>query len=317
MVNSFSPQQIVLDNVVEKLISMPEVIELMRDALTDLEHGNLIKSIRTIIGLNGQSLVVTPGKVVSAHRNICGARVYLQNSRRPQGAELTFVFSPHDGELKGIITGSKIGEWRTGAIGGLAIDLLSPRDARKLGVIGTGRQAKTQVLGALAVRRFQEIMVYSPTKSHRDNFVRDISEQTGSKVVAANSACDAVQRAEVIITATNSSRPILEASWLAPDVHLNHVGPKRAASCELPSEVICGANLLVSDSIAQAQALDREFAWVSELMAGKIHPLSEWIGSTAKPQRSGRSVFISLGLAGTELYLAEELLSRYSHLPPK
>lgn len=311
MVSERSPTPIVVHDMVEKLISMREVIELMRDALTDLRQGRLTESVRANVHLDGQALVITPGKAISSQRDICGARVYLHHARPPQDSELTFVFSPHDGELKGIVTGAQLGEWRTGALGGLAVDLLTPPESTKLGVIGTGRQARTQVLAALAVRSFQQIAVFSPTRSHREEFARDISARSDGNVVATNSAREAVQGADVVITATNSIRPVLESSWLAADVHINHVGPKRVASCELPSDLLCGADLLVTDSIAQAQALDSEFAVAREVQAGSVQPLSGWLGEKRPPPQSGRRVYLSLGLAGTELYLAEELLSRY------
>ena len=90
------------------------------------------------------------------------------------GRYYALLFSSEDGKLKAMIEADHLGQMRTGAVSGLATKLLAKPDARTLGVIGTGRQAFTQVAAVCAVRKIEKIFVSSRTAEHRDSFARKV-----------------------------------------------------------------------------------------------------------------------------------------------
>ena len=134
-------------------ISMPEAVDLMRDALISVVSGTLVAPARHTLKVGSGGLTFTMGGETKKHQ-IAGFRVY--DSVDPNATDhqhLTAVYDSVSGILKGLVVGRWVGDFRTGAIGGVAIDQLAHRDTRILGLIGTGNQARTQLQAALARQR--------------------------------------------------------------------------------------------------------------------------------------------------------------------
>src|SRR5947209_8744563 len=86
---------------------------------------------------------------------------------------------------------------------------------RTLAVIGTGRQARTQVLAVCAVRPIERVRVFAPTLEHRATFARAMEKELGIEVRPAASAQACVADADVVTTITKSAAPVCRAQWLA------------------------------------------------------------------------------------------------------
>lgn len=297
------------DAQIARLITMEQAVAVMRRALEDLRDGKLVPVSRHHVALDRQSLVVTPGYAATDGRDICGARVYLGDERSPESAnELTFVFYPDDGGLQGVIAGKSMARWRTGALGGVAVDLCAPAEVRTIGVIGSGRQARTQLAAALAVRTPAAIEIYSPNADHRAKMVGEFRTRSGAAVSAAGSAREVVERADVLITATDCTTPVLRGEWLRDGVHVNFIGPKRTGRSEWTPDLLQHADALLTDSPEQARALGADFFAAGPLAQNRLSGLADLIGRGLPRNPATRSVFFSLGLAGTEVCLAHELL---------
>lgn len=101
-----------------------------------------------------------------------------------------------------------MGALRTGAASGIATKYMARTDAARLGVIGTGRQARTQVEAICKVRPITEIVVYSRSAENRAKFCHDIAA-TGRHVSAVDSAEAAVRACDIVVTATTATDPVL------------------------------------------------------------------------------------------------------------
>src|SRR6202012_1998248 len=123
-----------------------------------------------------------------------------------------------------MIEADHLGQMRTGAVSGLATKLLAKPDARTLGVIGTGRQAFTQVAAVCAVRKIEKVFVSSRTAEHRDAFAGKIEGTLGIAALRMPSAEAAIANADVAIPITKSAEPVLRANWLKSGVHINAAG---------------------------------------------------------------------------------------------
>ena len=124
-----------------------------------------------------------------------------------------------------VMDGTVISAVRTGANTGVAAKYLARADAKVAGLIGAGVQNRTQLAALLQVLPgIEEVRVFDLAPERRRQFARDMADKTGRRVVAVESARAAVDGADVYVTATSTSTPIIRADWLVPGVFYSHVG---------------------------------------------------------------------------------------------
>jgi ornithine cyclodeaminase len=232
-----------------------------------------------------------------------GFRVY--RAGRPAGDQFTAVWAP-DGRLRGIVVGDELGARRTGALGGLAADVLARPEAATVGVVGSGAQAWTQLWAINAIRDLRSLTVFSPNREHREAFALGAATQFGLEARAADSAAEAVAGADIVVLATTSRSPVIEAGEVAPGTHVTSLGPKSADGHEVPLELVAQAAIVSCDSPAQAHAYpepvftgDRELVDLADLVRGSV---------PGREREDAITLYCSVGLAGTEVALAERVL---------
>jgi alanine dehydrogenase len=169
------------------------------------------------------------------------------------------LYSSRDGSLRAMIEADHLGRLRTGAASGLATKLLANPTARSLGVIGAGRQAFTQVAAVCAVRQIEAVRVFCRNPVDRDAFAREIEKELRVTAMPATSGEAAIGDADVVVTITNSTEPVLRANWLKSGVHVNAAGANAAARRELDGETVLRSTVRATDHLAQAQREAGEF----------------------------------------------------------
>lgn len=178
---------------------------------------------------------------------IAGFRVY-DTFNGSHHSQIVAVWSTETAKLEGIVIGEKLGAIRTGAIGGVAIRHLSDADAATAGVVGSGLQARMQLVAAAAVRRLSHVRVYSRSEANRKAFAEEMQRYLGLDIEAVDSAAEAVRGADIVICATSSSVPVLRAKDLKPGAHINTVGPKTIEGHEIDLDVAKMAHRIATDS---------------------------------------------------------------------
>jgi ornithine cyclodeaminase len=198
---------------------------------------------------------------------------------------------------------------RTAAVSAVATRLLARGNTKKLGILGAGVQARSHLESMRAVRDFDEIAIFSPTTDH----ARALAEEAGAD--AAGSAEEAVEGADVVVTATNATAPVLERVWLKEGAHINAVGGRPPQMTELNPKTLADSALFVDRrESAEAEAGDYRRA-LEEGAIGPDHIRAE-IGEVLIGSRPGRqndeeiTVFRSLGLAVEDLAAAEYVVRR-------
>ena len=136
-------------------VSAAEAIEIMRRAVVAHRRGQLQAPVRFGVELGSGQFVFTAGRLAGE-----GSGFRFGFSADPPTGELTLVLGP-TGLPTGVVLGRQIGRRRTGALGGLAVDLCARPDASTLALIGAGEQAFTQLWAIAAVRDLKRIRVYS------------------------------------------------------------------------------------------------------------------------------------------------------------
>jgi ornithine cyclodeaminase/alanine dehydrogenase-like protein (mu-crystallin family) len=163
------------------------------------------------------------------------------------------LFDPKTGELSALIEADLLGQFRTGAASGVATKKLARADAATAGCIGTGKQARTQILAVCKVRPLKQVKVYGRDADRRAAFAAQLSAETGVDVVPVESAEDAVRGLDVVITATTAREPVLKGEWLADGCHVNLAGSNFLARAEADVDVFRRAAVVAVDSKEQAR----------------------------------------------------------------
>src|SRR5262245_45300517 len=136
---------------------------------------------------------------------------------------LVQLYSSETGELLAIMPDGLIQQTRVGVTSALGMKVMARKNSTVLGLIGSGGQAKAHYRFMTAVMPIKKVKVFSPNAEHRKAFVEEMAMETGVPGEAVSSAEDAVKGCDVICTATNSSRPVLDLNWLKPGMHYNSI----------------------------------------------------------------------------------------------
>ncbi|MET7637947.1 ornithine cyclodeaminase family protein [Streptomyces sp. NPDC005438] len=286
------------DEEVRAHLDAPTTLAAVRTALLDHHRGRLNAPARVAASLGDDRLVFTSGRGPEH----LGFRAYLTT---PDSDQLVAVWH-RDGTLRALVYGRELGPRRTGAIGGVAVDVLARREASRLGVVGVGQQAWTQIWAIASVRRLSEVTLYGRRPDRAADLAQRVRERLGLTVRLAPSAEEAVREQDVVVTATSSRTPVIEPDWVAPGTHLNCLGPKSRSAREIPATLVERADLVVTDSLAQAaeSGTGPEDGPLCDPAA--MVGLGALVAGDHPGRRAPREVtlFASTGLAGTEVAVA-------------
>jgi alanine dehydrogenase len=219
------------------------------------------------------------------------------------------LFDSRTGEMTTLLEADLLGQFRTGAASGVATKKLARADASTVGCIGTGRQARTQILAMCRVRPVREVFVFGRDPERRAAFASRLSQETGVSVVPVDRAEDAVRGRDIVITATTAREPVLFGEWISPGQHLNLIGSNFLTKAEADPEVFRRAGVIAVDSLEQARAEAGDF--VTAIKAGvlqwsDIHELAPLLVGRY-PGRQGAedvTIFKSLGIGIEDVVLA-------------
>jgi len=299
---------VLTDDDVRKHIDASVAVSKMEDALRELAAGTLVSPPRFSLDTPKGSLIFTAGAATGPERCL-GFRVYdTFPSTSTDTTQLVAVFDAESGGLRGIVVGGLIGALRTGALGGVAIKYLARSNAAVLAIIGAGFQARAQVHAAMAVRGFRKVYVSSRTEASALSLRDEIKSRYAVECLAPCDPKEALADADVLICATDSPSPVIEATWVRAGTHVTTLGPKLRDAHELPPELGQRASLVTTDSLAQLRAYRSFFLADTDRIIG----LEEVLTGRVIGRQSAEDItlYCSAGLAGTEVVLASELLRR-------
>lgn len=146
---------------------------------------------------------------------------------------VTVLYDAKEGELKAIIIGEitckelpdnvAVTGLRTAATSALGTDLLARKDAERIGLFGSAGQAKNHLLALARVRKIKEVKVYSRSAENRKKFAEEMAPVIDVSIQPVARPEEAARGVDIILTCTNSSRPVFEGPWLEPGVHVTSI----------------------------------------------------------------------------------------------
>ena len=152
------------------------------------------------------------------------------------------------------------------------------------------------------VRDLGDVRVWSRSEEKRYNF----AVETSTRAVAT--AEEAVRGADIVVTATWSKDPVLEAAWISPGTHVNAMGSNQASRRELPADLIARADLIAVDAldVARIEAGDLMLAEV-DWDDPRIYELAQ---VTGRPEGDPITIFKSCGLGVEDVAVAAYLYEK-------
>jgi alanine dehydrogenase len=151
------------------------------------------------------------------------------------------LFDAGSGEILAVLDGASLNPYKTGAAGAVGVDALARADADTLGIVGSGSQARGQLLATATVREFDTVCVFSPTQDSRESFAASMDDRLEPTVGAVDSGEAAVRGSDVVITATTASEPVIDSEWLDPGTHVTAMGQYNPEKRELDSATVAQA----------------------------------------------------------------------------
>lgn len=304
---------------IEQCINMPEAIATMRSVFLQLSKNQVEMPQRmTIQNKNNQSMAFfMPAQLNATHQLGTKIVTFFPNNASkslPTINGVILLLDTETGAVKALLEASYLTAIRTGAVSGLATELLSDDQARHVAIIGSGAQARTQLSAVCAVRNITHIYIYSRTFANTERLVAEITQNYPQikNIYACKNVIDACKNADIICTATNATTPIIEQYYLRPHCHINAVGSHSKEMQEISGSVLREAKIIVDHkSAALIEAGEVIHAIENGILAeDKLIELGEIIGGAQNhiPLKNQLTVFKSVGLAIQDVAIAETVL---------
>jgi len=287
---------------------MHDCIKVMTQALIALAKGQVHLPLRMVVQPPEAAgvMALMPAHIAgeSAALGVKVINVFNGNPAKGkdshQGAVL--LFDAETGEPLAMMNASAITAIRTAAVSGVATRRLAREDANDLAIIGSGVQARSHLAAMTCVRSIKRARIASRHFEHAQRFVAEMQPHYAFPIEPMKTIEASVREADLIVTATSSSEPIIQRDWIAAGTHLNVVGASQPHVREIDTATMAAASLFVD---RRESTLNESGDYLFAAREGAIGPehIRAEIGEVligAKPGRTQPNeitLFKSLGLA--------------------
>jgi alanine dehydrogenase len=292
---------------VRHVLPMDDLIDAMQRTLAAFSAGRVAQPLRTVVEVGEEKAFFGVMPSYLPDTPALGTKLVTVFNRNaaiglPTHLATIVLLDPASGALLAVMDGRYITEARTAAVSAVAVRLLAPEGAGTLAIVGSGVQARSHLEAIARVRTLRRVAVWSPREASRRKFVQEMQPAFDVPIVASDSARDAVEGADLIVTATAAHQPVVESEWVANGAHICAVGACRPDQREMDTALIARARVFVD---SRAGAFTEAGDIVMPLAEGVIareHIAAE-LGDIANGAARGRTspsevtVFKSLGMA--------------------
>lgn len=245
-----------------------------------------------------------------------GAKL-MASSRANRTAYLIALFDQEDGGVAALMDGNAITACRTAATSALAVDCMVKPDAVRLGIIGSGMEARAHLLAIASVRSLAEVVVFSPSPANRQAFADEFSQRLDVPCRAANSSDAVVASADLLLAAARSrdETPTFRGTQLRPGMTVVSIGSTLPEQREIDPETIARCDLIVADEPEEVATKTGDC--IAATRAGiefhdKIVSLNALVMGQVKERlaKAEIAMFKSVGAGIQDIAVAELLLDR-------
>jgi ornithine cyclodeaminase len=256
------------------------------DLMAEIEHGFVAYSQgRSVVPPVGELVLEDPpGEVHIKYGYLKGDDYYVIKIASgfygnvalglPTSNGMMLMFSQKTGQpVAAMLDEGYLTDVRTAVAGAIAAKYLAPKKVKRIGIIGTGMQAKLQLEYLMPVTDCRDVVVWGRSTEKCANY-REHVEALGFNVTATTDADEVLRTCNLIVTTTPAESPLLEnVDLLQPGTHITAMGSDTHTKQELAADLLAKADLVVADSIPQClergeihQALKVDAIKVSDLV---------------------------------------------------
>ncbi len=306
---------------VASLLSMADCIEAMTSAFTALHRGEVSLPLRSIWAAPGAKGVIATmpafrggEQPVYSLKSICVFPANPAVGLDPHQGNVT-LYDGGNGSLLAVLDAISITAIRTAAVSAVATDLMARPDATTLAVIGAGGQARAHVEALSLVRPLSEVRITGRGPERANALAAELDADHDFNVVAVEDTPEAVAGADIVVTVTNSSTPVLERDWLAPGTHVTAAGASTSDAMELDGETIAASRFAVDLRESAERECGALLRARREGLVGDDHIVAD-LAQLVSGEEPGRTspdeltVFKSVGLAIEDLFAAWAVYDR-------
>ena len=280
---------------IRELLSFKETIQVVERCFAEFSSGKAV--VPGVINLDierylGEIHVKSAYIQQDKHYVIKIASGFYQNPSRglPVGNGLMLLFEAQTGLLECLMFDNGfITEMRTAAAGAVAAKYLAKEKVRRVGLVGSGSQARFQLKALMEVRRPEEVWVWSRHPDHVKNYIAEMTPLfPRMRFHRARDCEEAVRGSDLVITVTPSRSPLVRAAWLAEGAHITAVGSDGPEKQELDVEVLMRANRVYCDSLVQCARIGEIHHGLEENAVPEENVTGE-LGEIILGRKSGRT----------------------------
>jgi len=301
---------------VESVFGMADAVACVENAFRLYGEGKVQMPPKVYITFEKGDLrcmpVSMPTLKIAGVKNVT---VHPGNRDLPTVMALISLADPETGFPLAVMDGTYLTSLRTGAAGGVAAKHLARADSRVAGMVGTGRQAQTQLEALLITRPgIQKVVAYDINSDSAKAFCEWCGERLKVEAAPASKVEEAVRAADVLVTTTPVRQPIVRDEWVRPGTHINAIGADAPGKEELDPAILKRARVVVDNWEQASHSGEINVAVSKGAFARKdvVADIGEVVTGKVKVRRSDAdvTVFDSTGLAVQDVACATEVLRR-------
>jgi len=247
-----------------KTLSLKEIKAALPsvDLMAEIEQGFVAYSQgRAVVPPIGELIMQDPpGEVHIKYGYIAGDDYYVikiasgffENPKLdlPSSNGLMLVFSQKTGTLEAVLLDEgHLTDIRTAVAGAITAKHLAPSSIERIGIVGTGVQARLQLEYLAPVTDCRDVLVWGRNRDKLSAYKQDMSAK-GFEVSTTTDADDIIASCNLIVTTTAATSPLLSGQ-VQPGTHITAMGSDTHDKQELHADILQGADLVVADSISQ------------------------------------------------------------------
>ena len=283
-------------NEVRQALPMEEAIPAMKDAYASLSDGTAVVPLRTRISIPSRdalSLFMPAYKKSDSGEALAIKVVSLFPSNPARGLAYiqaaVLVFDSETGRTIALLEGSALTAIRTGAGSGAAIDLLARKDSKVLAIFGAGVQGRTQLEAACTARKIETALIFDTASEQVKIFAEEMAGRNNipNDIRTPETAQEAIEYADIICTATTSTKAVFEDKDVKSGVHISSIGAYTPEMQEVPIETVARSRIVVD---SRATVMDEAGDIVKAMNAGLITEASihAELGEIVLGRKTGR-----------------------------
>ena len=228
------------------------------------------------------------------------------------------IFNAKTGEVEAVVDDKGyLTDYRTAVAGAIATSSMANRDSKVVAMIGTGIQARMQLMALMNVMDIEVVKVWGRTKSNVKKYINDMKLKFPKlKFIECKTAEIAVADADIVYTVTCSEKPLIKAEWLKKGAHITAVGACEPKMQELDEKIFLIANRICVDS-KDACLNNGELHHAYEENCVKLDDVCElgyYLSQRKKRKSSDITICDLVGLGFQDATIASTVMEKYKKL---